>query len=94
MDILSIAEENFLISLSIVLMVGLIQGLILGRGIRKKPNPVLRPNILNKNDKPSSGVVGTVSSDNENFSGIANLMMFTIVLIVNNDKSIIDTNLA
>ena len=36
MDILSIAEDNFLISLSVVLIVGLIQGLILGRGIRKK----------------------------------------------------------
>ena len=36
MDILSIAEENFLISLGVVLAVGLLQGLILGRGIRKK----------------------------------------------------------
>ena len=36
MDILSIAEENFAISLGVVLGVGLIQGLILGRGIRKK----------------------------------------------------------
>ena len=36
MDILSIAEENFLISLGIVLGVGLLQGLVLGRGIRKK----------------------------------------------------------
>ena len=36
MDILSIAEENFFISLGVVLGVGLLQGLILGRGIRKK----------------------------------------------------------
>ena len=36
MDILSIAEENFVISLGVVLSVGLLQGLILGRGIRKK----------------------------------------------------------
>ncbi len=36
MDILSIAEENFLISFGIVLGVGLLQGLILGRGIRQR----------------------------------------------------------
>ena len=36
MDIMTIAEDNFLISLSIVLVVGVLQGLILGRGIRKK----------------------------------------------------------
>ena len=36
MDILTLAEENFVISLGVVLGVGLIQGLILGRGIRKK----------------------------------------------------------
>ena len=36
MDILNIAEENFLVSLGVVLGIGLLQGLILGRGIRKK----------------------------------------------------------
>ena len=36
MDILSIAEDNFLFSLSIVLSVGVIQGAILGRGIRNR----------------------------------------------------------
>ncbi len=36
MDILSIAEDNFLISLSIVLAIGTLQGAIVGRGIRRK----------------------------------------------------------
>lgn len=36
MDILKIAEENFLISLGIVLGIGLLQGSILGRGIRQR----------------------------------------------------------
>ena len=36
MDIFSIAEENFVVSFSIVFAVGLIQGLVFGRGIRKK----------------------------------------------------------
>ena len=36
MDILSIAEENFLISFGVVIGVGLIQGAILGRGIRNR----------------------------------------------------------
>ena len=36
MDILDVAEDNFLISLSIVLSIGILQGAILGRGIRNK----------------------------------------------------------
>ena len=36
MDILSVAEENFIISFGIVIGVGLIQGAILGRGIRNR----------------------------------------------------------
>lgn len=36
MDILSIAEENFLISFGIVLAIGLLQGSILGKGIRQR----------------------------------------------------------
>ena len=36
MDILSIAEENFIISFGVVIGVGLIQGAILGRGIRNR----------------------------------------------------------
>jgi len=35
-DILAIAEEYFVISLSIVLFTGLLQGIILGRGIRNR----------------------------------------------------------
>ncbi len=39
MDILSIAEENFIISFGIVIGVGLIHGAILGRGVRTRfPN--------------------------------------------------------
>ena len=36
MDILAIAEECFVISLSVVLFIGLLQGVILGRGIRNR----------------------------------------------------------
>lgn len=36
MDILAIAEEYFAISLSTVLLIGLLQGAILGRGIRNR----------------------------------------------------------
>ncbi len=36
MNLFEIAEENFLISLAIVLSVGILQGTILGRGIRKR----------------------------------------------------------
>lgn len=36
MDILSIAEDNFIISFGIVIGIGLIQGVILGRGIRNR----------------------------------------------------------
>ncbi len=36
MDILQIAQENFLISFAIVLGIGILQGGILGRGIRKR----------------------------------------------------------
>ncbi len=36
MDIIAIAEENFFISFLLVFVVGLLQGAILGRGIRKK----------------------------------------------------------
>lgn len=36
MDILNIAEENFIVSFGIVIGVGLIQGAILGRGIRNR----------------------------------------------------------
>ncbi len=36
MDILSIAEDNYIISFGIVIAVGLIQGTILGRGIRNR----------------------------------------------------------
>ena len=36
MDILSVAEENFIISFGIVIGIGLIQGAILGRGIRNR----------------------------------------------------------
>ena len=36
MDILAIAEENFLITLSITIGIGLLQGAILGRGIRNR----------------------------------------------------------
>ena len=36
MDILSIAEENFIISFGIVIGIGLIHGAILGRGIRTR----------------------------------------------------------
>ena len=36
MDILSIAEENFIISFGIVIGVGLIHGAILGRGVRTR----------------------------------------------------------
>lgn len=36
MDIFSIAEENLFVSLGTVFGVGLIQGLVLGRGIRKR----------------------------------------------------------
>ena len=36
MDVLAIAEEYFVISLSIVLFTGLLQGAILGRGIRNR----------------------------------------------------------
>jgi len=36
LDILSIAEENFIISLGIVIGIGLIHGAILGRGIRTR----------------------------------------------------------
>ena len=36
MDILSIAEDNFIISFGVVIGVGLIQGAILGRGIRNR----------------------------------------------------------
>jgi len=36
MTIFEIAEENFLISFAVVLSVGILQGLILGRGIRKR----------------------------------------------------------
>ncbi len=39
MDILSIAEENFIISFGVVIGIGLIHGAILGRGIRTRfPN--------------------------------------------------------
>ena len=36
MDILEIAEENFLITIGIVLGIGVLQGSILGRGIRRR----------------------------------------------------------
>ena len=36
MSLFEIAEENFLISFAVVLSVGILQGLILGRGIRKR----------------------------------------------------------
>ena len=36
MDILSLAEDNFIISFGIVIIVGLIHGAILGRGIRNR----------------------------------------------------------
>lgn len=36
MDLLAIAEENFLITLGITIFVGLFQGAILGRGIRNR----------------------------------------------------------
>ena len=36
MDILAIAEENFLISYGVVFLIGILQGAILGRGIRKR----------------------------------------------------------
>lgn len=36
LDILAIAEENFLITLSITIGIGLLQGAILGRGIRNR----------------------------------------------------------
>ena len=36
MDILELARENLLISFCVVLAVGLLQGMILGRGIRRK----------------------------------------------------------
>ena len=36
MDLLQIAQENFLISFAIVLGIGILQGSILGRGIRKR----------------------------------------------------------
>ena len=36
MDLFAIAEENFLISLSITIAIGLLQGAILGRGIRNR----------------------------------------------------------
>ena len=36
LDILQIAEENFLITFGIVFAVGLLQGAILARGIRKR----------------------------------------------------------
>jgi len=36
MNLFEIAEENFFISLAIVLSVGILQGTILGRGIRKR----------------------------------------------------------
>jgi len=36
MDLLHIVEENFLISFIIVLCIGILQGLILGRGIRQR----------------------------------------------------------
>ena len=36
MDIITIAEENFLISFAVTLTIGLLQGAILGRGIRNR----------------------------------------------------------
>lgn len=36
MDIVSIAEENFLITFAVIVSIGLLQGAILGRGIRNK----------------------------------------------------------
>ena len=36
MDILALAEENFLISYGVVFLIGILQGAILGRGIRKR----------------------------------------------------------
>jgi len=36
MSLFEIAEENFLISFAVVLSVGILQGLILGRGVRKR----------------------------------------------------------
>ena len=36
MDILQLAEENFLITFGIVFAIGLLQGAILARGIRRK----------------------------------------------------------
>ena len=36
MSLFEIAEENFLISFAVVLSVGILQGTILGRGIRKR----------------------------------------------------------
>ncbi len=36
MDVLTLAEEYFVISLSVVLFIGLLQGAILGRGIRNR----------------------------------------------------------
>ncbi len=36
MNLFEIAEENFLISFVVVLSVGILQGTILGRGIRKR----------------------------------------------------------
>ena len=36
LDLLQIAEENFLITFGIVFGIGLLQGAILARGIRKK----------------------------------------------------------
>ena len=36
MDLLSLAEENFLITFGITICVGLFQGVILGRGIRNR----------------------------------------------------------
>ena len=36
MDILAIAEENFVISYCVVFVIGILQGAILGRGIRKR----------------------------------------------------------
>lgn len=36
MDILQIAEDNFFISIGVVMVIGLVQGAVLGRGIRRR----------------------------------------------------------
>ena len=57
-------------------------------------NPALSPSTFIKSSNPSSGVVGAIISETENFAGIANLKTFAIALIENNINKITEAALA